>query len=71
MQLPWMFPMKTVPSFSAGKPVVSVNRGCTRGDELADVRVDAGCSQTLAAILAALEPGRTLAGSTGRAFTPH
>jgi NAD-dependent SIR2 family protein deacetylase len=55
----------------AGKPVVIVNRGGTRGDELADVRVDAGCSQTLAAILAALEPARTLAGSTGRAFTQH
>jgi NAD-dependent SIR2 family protein deacetylase len=32
----------------AGKPVVIVNRGTTRGDELATVKVDAGCSQTLA-----------------------
>ncbi len=32
-----------------GTPVVIVNRGSTRGDELADVRVDAGCAETLAA----------------------
>ena len=31
-----------------------VNRGGTRGDELADVRVDAGCSETLTALAAAL-----------------
>ena len=30
-----------------GKPVAIVNRGTTRGDELAAVRLDAGCSQTL------------------------
>ena len=41
----------------AGTPVVIVNRGATRGDEAADVRVDAGCSQTLTAILAALTHG--------------
>lgn len=28
-------------------PVAIVNRGSTRGDELADIRIDAGCSQTL------------------------
>ncbi len=32
-----------------GVPVVIVNRGATRGDDLADVRVDAGCAETLAA----------------------
>jgi NAD-dependent SIR2 family protein deacetylase len=37
-----------------GIPVVIVNRGGTRGDELADVRVDAGCSETLTALAAAL-----------------
>ncbi len=37
-----------------GIPVVIVNRGPTRGDELADVRVDAGCSETLTALAAAL-----------------
>ena len=37
-----------------GIPVVIVNRGTTRGDELADVRVDAGCSETLTALAAAL-----------------
>lgn len=34
----------------AGVPVVIVNRGGTRGDEFADLRVDAGCSETLAAL---------------------
>lgn len=28
-------------------PVVIVNRGATRGDDLATLRIDAGCSQTL------------------------
>ena len=32
-----------------GVPVVIVNRGATRGDDLADVRVDAGCAETLSA----------------------
>lgn len=31
----------------AGQPVVIVNRGATRGDELADVKVDGGCSTVL------------------------
>ena len=31
----------------AGKPIVIVNRGITRGDPLATCRVDAGCSPTL------------------------
>jgi NAD-dependent SIR2 family protein deacetylase len=38
----------------AGVPVVIVNRGSTRGDEFATVRVDAGCSQTLSAVAAAM-----------------
>jgi hypothetical protein len=38
--------------------VVIVNRGATRGDELADVRVDAGCSQTLGALARALAARR-------------
>ena len=33
-----------------GVPVVIVNRGATRGDELADVLVDGGCSETLTAL---------------------
>jgi NAD-dependent SIR2 family protein deacetylase len=37
-----------------GIPVVIVNRGTTRGDDLADLRVDAGCSETLTALAAAL-----------------
>ncbi len=32
-----------------GTPVVIVNRGSTRGDDLATVRLDAGCAQTLTA----------------------
>ena len=35
-------------------PVVIVNRGATRGDPLATVKVDAGCSETLSAVLEAL-----------------
>jgi NAD-dependent SIR2 family protein deacetylase len=36
-----------------GVPVVVVNRGATRGDDLADIRVDAGCSEVLSALAAA------------------
>ncbi|TQM09485.1 NAD-dependent protein deacetylase [Pseudonocardia kunmingensis] len=43
----------------AGTPVVIVNRGATRGDELAAVRVDAGCSDVLPALAAATAPTRT------------
>ena len=35
----------------AGTPIVIVNRGITRGDPLADCRVDAGCSETLTALV--------------------
>ncbi len=35
----------------AGTPVVIINRGITRGDPLATCRVDAGCSETLAALV--------------------
>ena len=35
-----------------GKPVVIVNRGSTRGDDLATLTVDAGCSETLSALAA-------------------
>ncbi|MFT4295457.1 MAG: NAD-dependent protein deacetylase [Micropruina sp.] len=38
----------------AGKPVAIVNRGRTRGDELAAVRLDAGCSETLSDLVNAL-----------------
>ena len=37
-----------------GKPVAIVNRGTTRGDELAAVRLDAGCSETLTELVNAL-----------------
>jgi NAD-dependent SIR2 family protein deacetylase len=37
----------------AGIPVVIVNRGITRGDELAAVRIDAGCSEILSEVAAA------------------
>ena len=36
----------------AGTPVVIVNRGATRGDPLATYRLDAGCSEFLAALAA-------------------
>jgi NAD-dependent SIR2 family protein deacetylase len=33
-----------------GTPVVIVNRGSTRGDHLADLKLDAGCAETLGAL---------------------
>ena len=42
-----------------GVPVVIVNRGATRGDDLADVRVDAGCAETLSAWAGATSLSRT------------
>ena len=42
-----------------GVPVVIVNRGATRGDDLADVRVDAGCAETLSAWAEAASRSRT------------
>ena len=42
---------------ASGKPVVIVNRGRTRGDRFADLRIDAGCSETLAALAAAPRTG--------------
>ena len=38
----------------SGKPVAIVNQGATRGDELATVRVAAGTTQTLQALLRGL-----------------
>ena len=37
----------------AGTPVVIVNRGVTRGDDLATYKLDVGCSEFLAALVAA------------------
>ena len=37
------------PRGQAGVPVVIVNRGVTRGDDLATYKVDAGCSEFLRA----------------------
>lgn len=37
----------------AGTPVVIVNRGVTRGDELASYKLDVGCSEFLGALVAA------------------
>lgn len=37
----------------AGTPVVIVNRGTTRGDDLATLKIDAGCTQTLAPLVVA------------------
>ena len=36
------------------RPVVIINRGSTRGDELATVKIDGGCSETLAELRATL-----------------
>ena len=42
-----------------GIPIVIVNRGATRGDDLADVRVDAGCAETLSAFMTSPAPYRS------------
>jgi NAD-dependent SIR2 family protein deacetylase len=36
-----------------GRPVVIINRGITRGDDLATLKIDSGCAETLTALLAA------------------
>ena len=41
-------------TYKAGKPVAIVNRGATRGDDLATVRLDAGTSEVLTALVGAL-----------------
>jgi len=46
-------------------PVVIVNRGATRGDDLATLKLDAGCTPTLR-VLAERLPAQAGAGSTGR-----
>ena len=38
---------------ASGKPVIIVNRGATRGDELAAWRLDASASETLEALVGA------------------
>ena len=43
----------------AGTPVVIVNRGATRGDDLATLRIHAGCSETLRTLAARL-PARVV-----------
>ena len=40
----------------AGIPVVIVNRGSTRGDELATIKIDAGCSPVLSHLADSLAP---------------
>ena len=37
-----------------GLPIVIINRGPTRGDPLADLHVDAGCSQALSQLASSL-----------------
>lgn len=39
-----------------GMPVAIINRGPTRGDELADVKINSGCSEMLALLLDELAP---------------
>lgn len=57
-----------------GTTIVIVNRGTTRGDELADVKIDAGAAQTLAAISRSGAPqeswrNRTVSGSSASAVS--
>lgn len=42
-----------------GIPVVIINRGPTRGDEFATVRVDGGCSEVLRALVHEINPQRS------------
>jgi NAD-dependent SIR2 family protein deacetylase len=43
-----------------GVPVVLINRGPTRGDDLVDVRLDGGCTQTLVTLAHRMgAPGRS------------
>lgn len=44
----------------ADKPVVIVNRGPTRADDLADVRISAGCAETLARLTRGLRDARAV-----------
>jgi NAD-dependent SIR2 family protein deacetylase len=44
-------------TYKRGRPVVIINRGPTRGDEFATLKVDGGCSETLTALAAALSAG--------------
>lgn len=46
---------------AAGKPVAIINRGATRGDDLAAVKIDSGCSEILA-LLAGELPAQNLSG---------
>ena len=41
---------------AAGKPVAIINRGTTRGDEYATVKLDAGCSELLVLLVDELAP---------------
>ncbi|GAB7069295.1 NAD-dependent deacetylase [Mycobacterium hodleri] len=41
---------------AAGKPVAIINRGVTRGDEFAAVKLDAGCSELLVLLVDELSP---------------
>ncbi|WP_106536733.1 NAD-dependent protein deacetylase [Haloactinopolyspora alba] len=45
------------------RPIVIVNRGSTRGDDLATVKIDRGCSPTLTTMAEALATRRTRPGS--------
>jgi len=42
-----------------GKPIAILNRGTTRGDDLATVKVDGGCSEMLALLADELDSART------------
>ena len=49
----------------AGRPVVIVNRGWTRGDELATVKVDAGCGEWLSALAVSCRRDEDVLGGLG------
>jgi NAD-dependent SIR2 family protein deacetylase len=45
---------------AAGKPVAIINRGPTRGDEQATVKINSGCSEMLVLLVDELTPAVTV-----------
>ena len=57
----WVSLAGTKGAAATGKPVAIINRGITRGDELATVKINSGCSEILALLTNEL-PAQNLSG---------
>jgi len=53
------------------QPVVIINRGPTRGDDLATVKIDSGCSETLSEIRETLLERQSMRPELVEALGPH